>query len=120
MSDGRFGLWAAKQPYQKLDKVVLVFTHKNQKESIRLILHIPSPVKYKEMYNHYILDTTNSKSIENIIDYFKNTMKGVKSLEYRIWARSYVKNKGDYEKLANIRDTIRKIRKQLPELPTNK
>ena len=47
---------------QKLDRIVL--------ESIRLILHIPSPVKYKEMYNHYILDTTNSKSIENIIDYF--------------------------------------------------
>lgn len=47
-------------------------------------------------------------------------MKGVKSLEYRIWARSYVKNKGDYEKLVNIRDTIRKIRKQLLELPTNK
>jgi len=97
---------------QKLDRIVL--------ESIRLILHIPSPVKYKEMYNHYILDTTNSKSIENIIDYFQNTMKGVKSLEYRIWARSYVKNKGDYEKLANIRDTIRKLRKQLLEIPTNK
>ncbi len=97
---------------QKLDRIVL--------ESVRLILHIPSPVKYKEMYNHYILDTTNSKSIENIIDYFQNTMKGVKSLEYRIWARSYVKNKGDYEKLANIRYTIRKIRKQLLELPTNK
>ena len=62
----------------------------------------------------------HSKSIENIIDYFQNTMKGVKSLEYRIWARSYVKNKGDYEKLANIRYTIRKIRKQLLELPTNK
>ncbi|ENH99035.1 hypothetical protein COCC4DRAFT_76841 [Bipolaris maydis ATCC 48331] len=61
---------------QKLDRIVL--------ESIRLILHIPSPVKYKEMYNHYILDTTNSRSIENIIDYFQNTMKGVKSLEYRI------------------------------------
>ena len=72
------------------------------------------------MYNHHILDTTNSKSIENIIDYFENTMKGVKSLEYKIWARSYKKNKGDYEKLSNIRDTIRKIRKQLLELPINK
>ena len=47
-------------------------------------------------------------------------MKGVKSLEYRIWARSYVKNKGNYEKLASIRDTVRKIRKQLLEVQTNK
>jgi hypothetical protein len=61
---------------QKLDSIVL--------ESIRLLLHIPNYVKYKEMYNYYILDTTNSRAIENIIVYFKDTMKGVKSLEYKI------------------------------------
>ena len=38
-------------------------------------------------------------------------MKGVKSLEYRIWARSYTKNKGNYKKLSNIRDVIKKITK---------
>jgi hypothetical protein len=38
-------------------------------------------------------------------------MKGIKSLEYRIWARSYTKNKGNYYKLSNIRDMIRKLRK---------
>ena len=43
-------------------------------------------------------------------------MKGVKSLEYKIWARSYTKYKGNYNKLSNIRDTIRKIRKQLLEI----
>ena len=93
---------------QKLDSIVL--------ESIRLVFHIPSKVRYKEIHNHYILDTTNSRTIEHLIDYFKDTMKGVKSLEYKIWARSYVKNKGDFEKLSKIRDTIRKIRKQLLEI----
>jgi hypothetical protein len=93
---------------QKLDPIVL--------ESIRLLFHIPSKVRYKEIHNHYILDTTNSRTIEHIIDYFKDTMKGVKSLEYKIWARSYVKNKGDYERLWDIRNTIRKIRKQLLEI----
>ena len=88
---------------QKLDNIVL--------ESIRLLLHIPSKVRFKEIHNHYILDTTNSKTIEHLIDYFKDTMKGVKSLEYKIWARSYTKYKGNYDKLSNIRDTIRKIRK---------
>jgi hypothetical protein len=61
---------------QKLDKIVL--------ESIRILLHINNEVRYKELYNHYILDTTNSRAIENIVEYFRNTMKGVKSLEYRI------------------------------------
>jgi hypothetical protein len=61
---------------QKLDKIVLY--------AIGIILHIKTAVRYKELHDHYILDTTNSRAIENIIDFFKNTMKGVKSLEYRI------------------------------------
>lgn len=93
---------------QKLDKVVL--------EGIRFMLHINSTVRYKELHNYYILDTTNSKAIENIIVFFKDTMKGVKSLEYKIWARSYIKNKGNYDKLYEIRNTIRKLRKNLLEI----
>jgi len=61
---------------QKLDEIVL--------QAIGLTLNIPNAVKYKEIYNHYILDTTNSRAIENIITYFKDEMKGVKSLEYKI------------------------------------
>jgi hypothetical protein len=93
---------------QKLDKVVL--------ESIAIMLHIKNPVRFKELHNYFILDTTNSRAIENIIFFFKNTMKGMKSLEYRIWARSYTKNKGDYYKLLNIRDMVRKLRKNLLEI----
>jgi hypothetical protein len=93
---------------QKLDKVVL--------DGIRLILHISNPVKFKELHNHYILDTTNSRAIENIILFFKDTMKGVKSLEYRIWARSYYKNKGDYNELLKVRNMVRKLRKNLLEI----
>lgn len=93
---------------QKLDEIVL--------QAIRMILHINNPVKYKELYNHYILDTTNSRSIENLIIYFKGTMKGIKSLEYKIWARSYQNNKGNYKKLDEIRNLVRKIRKTLLEV----
>lgn len=88
---------------QKLDDIVL--------QAIRLVLRVSSKVKYKELHNYYILDTTNSRAIENAIDYFKNEFKGIKSLEYKIWARAYNKNKGDYNKLLKIRETIRKIRK---------
>lgn len=93
---------------QKLDKIVL--------EGIKLILHIPTSIRYKSNHNHYILDTTNSRAIENIIEYFHNTMKGMKSLEYRIWVRSYNKYKGDYEKLSNVRDILRKIKTRLLEI----
>ena len=93
---------------QKLDSHVL--------KAIGLTLHIPNPVRFKEIHNYYILDTTNSRAIENCIDYFKNTMKGVKSLEYKIWARSYTKHKGNYKKLSTIRDFIRKIRKTFIEI----
>jgi hypothetical protein len=93
---------------QKLDKVVL--------DGIGIMLHISNPVRFKELHNHYILDTTNSRAIENIILFFKDTMKGVKSLEYRIWARSYVKNKGDYNRLLNVRNMIRELRKNLLEI----
>ncbi|MCO8751360.1 hypothetical protein KLO70_18325 [Clostridioides difficile] len=61
---------------QKLDKIVL--------EGIRHILHISTLVKFKSKHNYYILDTTNSRAIENIIEYFQNTMKGMKSVEYKI------------------------------------
>jgi len=61
---------------QKLDRVVL--------DGIKFTLHIPTNVKFKEKHNYYILDTTNSRAIENIIEYFRGTMKGMKSIEYRI------------------------------------
>ena len=90
---------------QKLDSIVL--------QSIGLILHIPTKVKFKSNHNHYILDTTNSRAIENIIKYFKDTMKGMKSVEYRIWSRSYGKHKGDFIELSKIRDILRKLRTKL-------
>ena len=93
---------------QKLDRVVL--------EGIRSILHIPTIVKYKSKHNYYMLDTTNYRAVENIIKYFYNTMKGMKSVEYRIWARSYVKNKGNFTELCKIREILRKMKKKLYDI----
>jgi hypothetical protein len=62
------------------------------------------------------LDTTNSRAIENIINYFKDSLIGMKSPEYKIWARSYVKNKGNYDKLFLVRETLRKMKEKLLEI----
>jgi hypothetical protein len=43
-------------------------------------------------------------------------MKGMKSVEYRIWARSYAKHKGNAAKLSEIRDIIRKLKTRLLEI----
>jgi LAGLIDADG endonuclease len=83
---------------QKLDVIVL--------ESIAHILGIS--VKNKKTYNTVV--TTNSRAINNIIEYYKNSMKGMKALEYRIWAKSFINDKGNFEKLNKIRNLVRDIR----------
>ena len=87
---------------QKLDRIVL--------EGIRHILHISTKVVYKEKYNYHMIDTTNSRAIKNISEYFFNTMKGMKGVEYRIWSRSFNKYKGDYYQLVKIQKLLRKLR----------
>ncbi|KAH7916837.1 homing endonuclease, partial [Leucogyrophana mollusca] len=52
---------------QKLDKIVLI--------AIKYLLGISTKVKLTKLENYSIV-TTNSRAIENIIKYYKNTMKG--------------------------------------------
>lgn len=80
---------------QKLDLIVL--------SAIACILGIKTTSKK----TYHTVVTTNSRSIENIIKYYNSTMKGMKSFEFRVWARSYVKHKGDFTKLNEIRNKIR-------------
>jgi hypothetical protein len=88
---------------QKLDKIVLT--------SIGFILGM-IVVKKK---TYFSVVSTNSKTINDIILYYYSTMKGMKSLEYRIWARSFTKSKNyvvheRFEYLTKIRDQMRQIR----------
>jgi len=82
-----------------LDKIVL--------EAIALILSLE--VTTKKTYITVV--TTNSKAIEYIISYYFKTMKGMKALEYRIWARSFTK-KGStgFEYMTKIKNLMRNIR----------
>ena len=67
-------------------------------------------IKLSKKKTHYTVVTTNSRSIYNIIEYYSNTMKGIKVVEFRIWARSFVKHKGNFSKLHKIRKKIRLLR----------
>ena len=85
---------------QKLDKIVLV--------AIKYILGISTNVKIFKTGSFSIV-TTNSRAIENIIKYFNHTMKGMKSLEYRIWSRSYTKYKGNFIYISKSISECRKV-----------
>jgi len=71
---------------------------------------------YYTRANVFYIFIVRRRAIENIIEYFHNTMKGIKSVEYRIWARSYAKHKGNAAKLSEIRDIIRKLKTRLLEI----
>ncbi|MBJ6361999.1 hypothetical protein JFN88_12055, partial [Paenibacillus sp. MAHUQ-46] len=87
-------------------------------ENIRKILHISTKVKYNK-YQFYSLDTTNSRAIENIIQYFTGShntntkFKSIKGLEFRIWARSYIKHKGNFIKLEIIQKRMHFLKKKI-------
>jgi hypothetical protein len=93
---------------QKLDKIVL--------EAITKLLHIPTAVRYKEKHNYFIMDTTNSRAVENLIAYFKDNLVGMKSVEYKIWARTYLKHKGNFNKLLEIQWRIRMMKSMLVDI----
>lgn len=93
---------------QKLDLIVL--------DAIKTLLHINTSIVYKKKHNYFMLDTTNSKAIENIIKYFKDNLVGMKNVEYKIWARSYGKHKGNLDKLFSIREDLRSMKRNLVDI----
>lgn len=91
---------------QKLDLILLV--------GIKKMFHIPSQIQ-KLVNGSYALHTTNSRCVEDIIQYFDKSFKGIKSFEYKLWTRSYFKHKGDFSKLEYIRNLVRKIKARYSE-----
>ncbi|RIB06820.1 homing endonuclease [Gigaspora rosea] len=77
-------------------------------DGIRSFLHIATKVFYHEKENIYEITTTNSRAIDNISRFFNNTFKGMKSLEYRIWARS-INYKSNLNKTAKAARILAKI-----------
>lgn len=51
---------------------------------------------------------TDSNDIQHIVDFFHKKLKGIKSLEYRIWARSFTKKK-EFEYLIDIKNLMKNI-----------
>lgn len=84
---------------QKTDKIIL--------DNMKLVLKINGSVKFNKN-GFYSLDSLDWYSLKFIKIYFFKTMKSIKALQYRIWARSF-KYKGKYKKLLLIQQLLRKI-----------
>lgn len=84
---------------QKLDLIVL--------QAISYILNIP----LGQHKTYFAVETSKSSRIANIIDYYSNTIKGMKSLEFRIWSRSF--KKGEKYRASERYEYLRKIQEQM-------
>ena len=87
---------------QKLDKILLLL--------IKRILHISSNVNYNKTNNIYVLNTKNSRSVENIIDKFTGKFKGMKSLEFKLWCKANYYKKTRIDKVSKIHKILSKVR----------
>lgn len=85
---------------QKRDKIVL--------EAIKTQIGITSTIKFNKK-GFYSMDVYDTYSLKLIKDYFFKTMKGIKSLDYRIWARSF-RDKGKYQNMLQTQTLLRNIR----------
>ena len=67
-------------------------------------------LEVKQKGTHLAIGTCDIQAIEIIIAFFFRTMKGIKSEEYRIWARSFNKRKRGFKYLTEIREKMRSMR----------
>jgi hypothetical protein len=110
-AEGNFGIFPDRGRFniefslaQKLDKILLLL--------IKRLLHIPSNVNYKKQQNIYVLNTKNSRSITNIIDLFAGKLKGIKSLEFKLWSKANYYKNTNIDKVSKIHKIVLKLRKK--------
>lgn len=69
---------------------------------IKKLLHIPSNIEKIDKDKRRII-TSNSRVIGVIIKLLKNKLKGIKSLEYKLWSKAkFYKDKKEYKKYNKI------------------
>lgn len=81
-------------------------------EALRSIFHIPNKVKCSEKYDYYILETANSRAIQNIINILQGEFKGMKALSFKLWSRGYLRRDNEI-KITKIQSILQKTESNL-------
>jgi len=79
-------------------------------ESLKFRFQLKVQVK-KHKSGCWMLDTTSSKAVATAVQFFEGNLKGIKSVEVSKWARSFRNDKGNYEKLKKLQESIRRDKK---------
>nr|YP_009054695.1 hypothetical homing endonuclease [Ourococcus multisporus]AIK29183.1 hypothetical homing endonuclease [Ourococcus multisporus] len=82
-------------------------------EAIRFKLNIQVKVSLskKNQFFWYKLSTTSIQTIEKLVPLFEKKIKGIKAVEVRKWARSFRKDRGNYEALKKLQYNLRQAKK---------
>ncbi len=89
------------------------FTQKTDpqlQEAIREFFRIKAKVKWNPN-GFYTLDTTNSRSIQNIQHFYEGRIIGCKTQDFKIWSKSFKKYKGNTGKLRIAQEQMRNLKK---------
>jgi hypothetical protein len=73
---------------------------------IKRLLHIPNTV-YVTSKNDCVLTTSNSRAILNIISYFEDQFKGIRSLEFKLWSKANFYKNTHVKKVNKIDNILR-------------
>nr|UBU96507.1 hypothetical protein [Malassezia furfur] len=63
---------------------------------------------FNDQNDYTCISSSDPQSIQTIIQYFNHTLKGIKSLEFKLWSRSFTKHLS-YSQLQNLQNKIYRI-----------
>ena len=107
-AEGSFGLYTYPDRVsidftivQKLDRLLLVL--------IKRVLHFPSNVNYSKTRNIYVLYTSNTRVLDDMVDIFRGKFYGMKSLEFKLWSVAHYYKKTNVEKVYKLSKIFNKL-----------
>ena len=107
-AEGSFGLYTYPDRVsidftivQKLDRLLLVL--------IKRVLHFPSKVNYSKTRNIYVLYTSNTRVLDDMVDIFRGKFYGMKSLEFKLWSVAHYYKKTNVEKVYKLSKIFNKL-----------
>jgi hypothetical protein len=82
-------------------------------EYLRELFGIVAKLRYGKVNKSWVLDTTNKRSIQNIADFFANSLLGSKHLEYFLWQKAFFNEnqRSDMVQMKELQTKLRNLRK---------
>lgn len=108
-AEGYFGVIPDRK-YFNIEFILSQKLDKNLLELMRRVLHISAKLTYSEKRDIYQIKTKNSRAVNNIIELMSGRLKGMKSLEFKLWSQAFYYRKTNLTKVEQIYKIIQKLR----------